>query len=455
LLDTGALIAGRYEIVAPLASGGSGLIYAATDRTTEKRVAIKVLGQHVLHERAAREKLRLEAIVAGRVESENIVQVWDAGVDSQTGLPFLVMELLKGNDLQHWVEQQGRLDATMAVEFLRQVALGLDKAHSWKDSEQRPAPIVHRDLKPENLYLTHRDDGSPLIKILDFGLAKVLSNSATLSNEIRGTPLYMAPEQLSQAPVTPATDIWAIGLIAFFLLTGKCYWKSGQSGNAVLPAVLKEVGDGPTATPRARLVEFGVDATLPAAFDEWFLRCVNVEPRRRFPTAGEAVRALALALGETRLAAPVPEPKRRRHWALPLMVVLAIAGVIATTVRVAMKHSTRPATPNTPTQPSADALTSTPQASDARIDTATTSAPGPVAQSNVAPPPRASLAATVDSPRTTSTKTHGPPKPTASLPVTPALATRNPAALSSAAPAPSATGVPPPPRTYRDPADHR
>lgn len=166
MLDTGALIAGRYEIVAPLASGGSGLIYAATDRTTEKRVAIKMLGSHVLHERAAREKLRLEAIVAGRVESENIVQVWDAGVDSQTGLPFLVMELLKGKDLQHWVEQQGPLDATTTVEWLRQVASGLDKAHSWKDAEQRSSPIVHRDLKPENLYLTHRDDGTPLIKSL-------------------------------------------------------------------------------------------------------------------------------------------------------------------------------------------------------------------------------------------------------------------------------------------------
>ncbi len=455
MLDTGALIAGRYEIVAPLASGGSGLIYAATDRTTEKRVAIKMLGSHVLHERAAREKLRLEAIVAGRVESENIVQVWDAGVDSQTGLPFLVMELLKGKDLQHWVEQQGPLDATTTVEWLRQVASGLDKAHSWKDAEQRSSPIVHRDLKPENLYLTHRDDGTPLIKILDFGLAKVLSNSATLSNEIRGTPLYMAPEQLSQAPATPATDIWAIGLIAFFLLTGKCYWKSGQSGNAVLPAVLKEVGDGPTVTPQARLVEFGVDATLPAAFDEWFLRCVNVEPKRRFPTAGEAVRALALALGEARQAASTPEPKRRRHWALTLILGLAIAGVIAATVREATKHSTRPATPDTPTQPSTNALASSHQVRDARVETATTAALSLVPQANVEPQPHASFAATVDSPRTTSTKTHGPPKPTASLPAAPVQATRNPTALTSAAPAPSATDIPPPPRTYRDPADHR
>ena len=276
MLDPGTLIAGRYEILSPLASGGNGLVYAAIDRTTEKRVAVKVLRSQVLHERAAREKLRLEAIVAGRVESEHIVQVSDAGVDSASGVPFLVMELLKGFDLQHWVEQQGPIEKKKALEYLRQVASGLDKAHSWKDSENRPAPIVHRDLKPENLYLTHREDRTPLIKILDFGLAKVLSGSATMSSEVRGTPLYMAPEQLSQAPVTPATDVWAIGLIAFFFLTGKCYWKSGQSGNAVLPAVLKEVGEGPTVSPQSRLLEFGVqDISLSPAFDEWFRRCVK------------------------------------------------------------------------------------------------------------------------------------------------------------------------------------
>ena len=296
MLDPGTLIAGRYEILSPLASGGSGLIYAATDRTTEKRVAVKVLGPHVLHERSAREKLRLEAIVAGRVESEHIVQVSDAGVDVATGVPFLVMELLKGLDLQHLVERQGPVSADLVLEYLQQVASGLDKAHAWKDSDNHLAPIVHRDLKPENLFLTHREDGTPLVKILDFGLAKVLSSSATMSSEVRGTPLYMAPEQLAQAPVTPATDIWAIGLIAFFLLSGKCYWKSGQNNHAVLPAVLKEVADGPTVTPQERLHEFGVESWLPSDFDEWFMKCVNLDPAQRFATARDAVLALARAL---------------------------------------------------------------------------------------------------------------------------------------------------------------
>jgi len=115
---------------------------------------------------------------------------------------------------------------------MRQIASALDKAHGCLDRQQRPAPIVHRDLKPENLILTHREDGGALVKILDFGLAKVLEASAKFSTELKGTPLYMSFEQVSAAPVTPAADIWPLGLIAFFLLTSRCYWRAAQSPRA-------------------------------------------------------------------------------------------------------------------------------------------------------------------------------------------------------------------------------
>jgi len=155
---------------------------------------------------------------------------------------------------------------------------------------------VHRDLKPSNLFLTYREDGTPLVKILDWGIAKVLSQSATLSGDVKGTPLYMAAEQLLQAPVTTATDIWAFGLIAYYLLTGECYWKVGQMPNAVLPIVIREVSEGPTDPPSSRLRALQSDFALPAAFDQWFLRCVNLNPARRFARAGEAVQALAEVL---------------------------------------------------------------------------------------------------------------------------------------------------------------
>jgi len=294
-----SLINGRYEILREVGSGGSGCVYAATDRTTDKRVAVKIFGHQVHLDRSAREKFELEARVAGRVESENIVQVSDAGLDPTTQLPYLVMEFLKGSNLQELVQNEGKLRPALAVEYLTQVASGLDKAHSWHDRDGRHAPIVHRDLKPSNLFLAHHENGAPLMKILDWGIAKVISTSATLSGDLRGTPLYMAPEQLLQEPVTPATDIWAFGLIAFYLLTGHCYWKSSQRPNVVWPALIKEVCEGPQVLPQVRFQELDVAVELPPAFDDWFMRCVNLDPSVRFSAASEAVHALAKVLNSS------------------------------------------------------------------------------------------------------------------------------------------------------------
>lgn len=195
-----------------------GAVFVGEHITTEMVVAIKVL--FVLNDPKQNSlEVLTEAKVAGRVRSENIVQVQDAGIDPETNMMYLVMELLEGKTLEELVESRGPLSPQEVVLYLRQVALGLDKAHHYKTSEG-PQPIVHRDLKPENIFLTHRDDGSPLIKILDFGIAKVLSKGATkATQQLKGTPLYMAPEQLSLSGVSPATDIWALGLITFFLLT--------------------------------------------------------------------------------------------------------------------------------------------------------------------------------------------------------------------------------------------
>lgn len=296
LLSPGQLFAGRYRIERFLAQGGYGAVYVAEALSTELRVALKVLFPHILGSEGAVEKFQQEARIAGRVKTDHIVKVLDAGFDADTKMPFLAMELLEGRDLEQIVEAEGPLAPPEVASLLRQLASGLDKAHGYVDKEGHPAPIVHRDLKPENLFLTHREDGTPLLKILDFGIAKVLSQSANLSQEIKGTPLYMANEQASGGNVSPQTDLWALGLIAFYLLTGKVYWRSANSEEGSLMALFGEVLTLPLQPPTERSVELGGPA-LPPAFDAWFLRCVHRRPAERFPSAGAAVAELYQAFG--------------------------------------------------------------------------------------------------------------------------------------------------------------
>lgn len=297
LLEQGQIFAGRYRIERFLAKGGFGAVYVAEQIETELRVAVKVLWPQVLQSEAAVAKFKLEARIAGRVGSEHIVQVFDAGFDDKTGMPFLVMELLQGMELEEFVLQNGALPPAQAVLYLAQVASALDKAHGYVNKDGEPQPIIHRDLKPENLFLCQRESGDPIIKVLDFGIAKVLSQSTQVSQEIKGTPLYMAFEQASGSAVSPRTDIWALGLIAFFVLTGRSYWRSGNSGDSTLVQLFSEVLTLPIDPPSVRAREVQGLAALPAGFDAWFSRCVNRDPNQRFASAGECVRSLAVVFG--------------------------------------------------------------------------------------------------------------------------------------------------------------
>lgn len=296
ILRAGQIFAERYRIERFLAKGGFGAVYVAEQLATEMRVALKVLWPHVLQSPDLVEKFKQEARIAGRVNSDHIVRVVDAGFDAPTSMPFLVMELLDGRDLQKVVEHHGPLPPDRVALYLRQAASALDKAHGFRDKEGNPTPIVHRDLKPENLFLTHREDGAPHIKVLDFGIAKVLSAATKVSREVKGTPLYMAVEQASGGAMGPWTDVWALGLIGFYLLTGKSYWRSANLPDATMTQLFAEVLTYPIVPPSLRVVELAWSVVLPAGFDDWFLRCVNRDPSQRFSSAGEAARELSRVL---------------------------------------------------------------------------------------------------------------------------------------------------------------
>jgi eukaryotic-like serine/threonine-protein kinase len=268
-----------------------GVVYEVEHVRTGQRLALKVLTQQP---GASAERFKREARAATSIQSEHIVRVTDADVAPELGgAPFLVMELLEGADLARATGTEPASPADVIV-WLRQVARALGKAHA--------AGIVHRDLKPENLFLTRREDGSALVKIVDFGIAKMAAEITVLtqSDSFLGTPGFMAPEQTDSKgpPVTFRADLYALGLIAFKLLTGHSYWRNGS-----LAQLLAQILVDPMSLPSDR------GSTLGPAFDAWFLRACDRDPGKRFDSAVEQVEALALALGlpeQPRLSDSVP-----------------------------------------------------------------------------------------------------------------------------------------------------
>lgn len=280
-----------------------GAIFEAVHTATERRVALKLLFPHIMSVASARRKFELEAKISARVNSPFIVEVLDAGFDEATKSPFLVMELLEGQTLAAFVRSRGPLAVDEALQLLEQLAAGLDAAHKYKEGGVS-RPIVHRDLKPENLFLSHEDD-LIVLKILDFGIAKVLGESCNVSQEVRGTPLYMAFEQVTAGVLSPQTDVWALGLIAYFMLTGQSYWRSASEPSANVQSLFAEILNLPLVAPTVRAAQQGSNVVLPPELDAWLLTCLEREPARRYASAGAAVEAFARALGRT----PRPRPR--------------------------------------------------------------------------------------------------------------------------------------------------
>jgi tRNA A-37 threonylcarbamoyl transferase component Bud32 len=281
-IRAGAVFCGRYRVDRLLKAGGMGAVYVAEHTATRRKVALKLMRPEIVANEGARTRFAQEAQASGIIESANIVDVYDAGIDPETQVPFIAMELLAGKELGDLVLERGALPAAEVADYVAQTARALDRAHA--------AGVIHRDLKPENLFLAIRDGEPPRVKILDFGIAKFLASSAA-ETRAAGTPLYMAPEQSRKgSSIGPHTDVWALGLIAYTLLVGRPYWLADD-----LNQLFGEIFAGDYESPSARAARAGV--RLPASFDGWFFRCVDPDPARRFQRAGEAAASLAAVLG--------------------------------------------------------------------------------------------------------------------------------------------------------------
>ncbi|MDI1450532.1 serine/threonine-protein kinase [Polyangium sp. 6x1] len=286
MLVTGTLFHDRYRVVRSIKSGGMGAVFEVHDEPTNRRRALKVMHPAVLENSVMRGRFAQEATVTGGIESEHLVQVLDAGVDTATQLPFLVMELLVGEELGGMVKRRGPLPEAEAVLYLSQVALALDKTHA--------ANIVHRDLKPENLFVTTRDDGRHCVKILDFGVAKVaVATTLAHTTAVVGTPLYMAPEQIhGDGGIRASADIYSLAHVAYTLLVGEAYWRPELLQLPSVYALFGKIiaGELPEA-PATRAARRGVQ--LPAGFDEWFRKVGARDPRERPERATTAIGQLA------------------------------------------------------------------------------------------------------------------------------------------------------------------
>lgn len=286
-----------------------GAVYLALQLSTGRKRALKVLSPSLLHHDRLREQFIAEARVAAELDSDHIADVVASGVDTQTGAPWFATEYLEGETLKARVQRSGRLPPAEVAEIVRQTCHAMSHAHA--------AGLVHRDLKPANLFVAdpRRDGVLFTVKVLDFGIAKLVQDGHLASTSAPiGSPLWMAPEQCVDHRALPATDVWALGLIAYYCVVGRAFWRS--DGSQSMPALLAEVlnDEIPPASLRAR--EHGM--ALPAGFDEWFARCVARDPARRFPDARHALDALAAwASGSAEplpALPPAPVPSGPRTW---------------------------------------------------------------------------------------------------------------------------------------------
>lgn len=280
-LPNNSLFHERYRILRGIKAGAMGAVHEARDERTNSPCALKTMLPGVLDDDTARTRFEQEAKITGDIRSDHIVRVTDAGVDEPSGMPFLVMELLEGEELGSLLKKRGHFPIEETLLYLTQVALALDKAHA--------ASIVHRDLKPGNLFLTKRDDGSPCVKILDFGIAKLMSEGQTHATQTVGTPMYMAPEQIigKSALIGAPTDVLSLAHITYTMLTGESYWHE-EAKKVGVYALIQNVVAGPEEFPTKRALRRR-GMTLPDWFDAWFARATANHPDDRFQRATEAM----------------------------------------------------------------------------------------------------------------------------------------------------------------------
>ncbi len=298
----GEIIAGKFTVEKVLGVGGMGVVVAARHVQLGQRVAVKFLRPEATKHKEAVGRFLREARSTVGLHSAHVVRIIDVGT-LDTGLPYMVMEHLAGEDLSDVIKSRKMLGVEEAVDYVLQSCEAIAEAHG--------VGIVHRDLKPSNLFLLRKPDGSPLVKVLDFGISKAVEvegeQNLTATSSVMGSPLYMSPEQLrSSKRVDARTDIWALGVILFELTSG-----TTPFDDETMTGLCAKIVADPPASLRSRR------ADLPLAFEGAVMRCLEKDVTRRYQTVGDlaiALRDFASAEGRmsadrvARIASPMRAP---------------------------------------------------------------------------------------------------------------------------------------------------
>jgi serine/threonine-protein kinase len=288
-MESGTL-SGRYEIEERLGSGGMSNVHRATDRILERTVAVKILAEHLSDDERFVARFRREALAVAKLIHPNIVQVYDTGLDGDRH--YIVMEYVEGRSGAQILQQQGPLAPEVAAEIGIQACAGLDYAHR--------RGIIHRDVKPGNLMIVGGPAGgaAPLtVKLTDFGIARAIEQTRiTQVGSVVGTAAYLAPEQVRGEEATPATDVYALGVVLYQFLTGRLPYE----GSTLAELAVRQQNERP-------LPPSAYNDQVPDTLGAAVLRALEGDPARRYASADELAGGLRLGLEGEDVTLPLGE----------------------------------------------------------------------------------------------------------------------------------------------------
>lgn len=287
-MEAGTL-SGRYETSERLGSGGMSNVYKATDRILERTVAVKILAEHLSDDERFVARFRREALAVAKLIHPNIVQVYDTGVDE--GRHYIVMEYVEGRSGAQILQRSGPVEPEIAAEIGIQACAGLDYAHR--------RGIIHRDVKPGNLMIVGGPvgGGEMIVKLTDFGIARAIEQTRiTQVGSVVGTAAYLSPEQVRGEEATPATDVYALGVVLYQFLTGRLPYE----GSSLAELAVRQQNEKP-------LPPSTYNSEVPETLGAAVLRALEGDVNRRYASADELAQGLRLGLEGEDVTLPMQE----------------------------------------------------------------------------------------------------------------------------------------------------